>query len=249
MSFNKIIWTFWTGPKPRIYTKCQMSWRYYLKDWKIIVVSLDNLDKWNLDLPSTFNDLTPSGKSDIIRLNLLYKYGGVWMDATIRLVKNFDWLLNICKKGNNYDYFACKAWDAEFIENWLIVVNSPNNPYIKILKDSLYEVLEKWPNVTQTKYYHGKKYTRDDTYFMMYQCYCYLQDNNKYFRSAKILPNSVQLAFLPIEFGLDMLDPRCFVKYTSNCRKRSLVCQTIFDILQLLLLILIIIKIVKNLKF
>ena len=242
---NKIIWTFWTGPKCKMYTKCQLSWRYYLKDWKINVVTLDNIDSWNLVLPSTFDKLPPTAKSDIIRINLLYKYGGVWLDATIQLLRNLDWLLKLCNKGGKHDYFACKAWDAEFVENWLLAVNRVKNPYIKKWRDSLCDVLEKWPNITLTKYYRGKKYTRNDNYFMMYQCYCYLINNDSLFKPAIILPNSVQLAFIPVEFPLDIMDPRYFIKYTSNCRKRATICQKIFNILILTIILFLFYKIGK----
>jgi len=36
-------------------------------------------------------------KSDIYRLALLYKYGGVYLDAATVAVQNFDWLVNIAK--------------------------------------------------------------------------------------------------------------------------------------------------------
>ena len=246
MPLNKIIWTFWTGPKCKLYTKCQLSWRYYLKDWKINVISLNNIDEWNLDLPSTFDKLPPTAKSDIIRINLLYKYGGVWLDATILLLTNLDWLIKLCDKSGNYDYFACKAWDAEFVENWLLAVNTVDNPYIKKWRDSLCDVLEKWPDVTLTKYYEGKKYTRNDSYFMMYQCYCYLLNNDKKFKPAIILPNSVQLAFIPIEF---ICDPRYFIKYTSNCRKRAKICQRLFDIVIYSIIFLMLFKTLKYINF
>jgi len=39
----------------------------------------------------------PQTKSDIYRLALLYKYGGVYLDTATVAVQNFDWLVDIAK--------------------------------------------------------------------------------------------------------------------------------------------------------
>ena len=39
----------------------------------------------------------PQTKSDIYRLALLYKYGGLYLDAATVAVQNFDWLVDIAK--------------------------------------------------------------------------------------------------------------------------------------------------------
>uniref|UniRef100_A0A1J3IDB1 Lactosylceramide 4-alpha-galactosyltransferase n=2 Tax=Noccaea caerulescens TaxID=107243 RepID=A0A1J3IDB1_NOCCA len=37
----------------------------------------------------------PQSKPDLIRLALLIKYGGIYLDASYVAVENFDWLINI----------------------------------------------------------------------------------------------------------------------------------------------------------
>ena len=46
-----------------------------------------------LKKPHNFNDLVRAKQSDVIRLNLVYNYGGVWMDASIILHENLDWII------------------------------------------------------------------------------------------------------------------------------------------------------------
>ena len=52
----------------------------------------------------------PSGQTfkhtwpDMVRIALLYKYGGVYMDSTFVLVDNFDWILNIARYPSQYIY-------------------------------------------------------------------------------------------------------------------------------------------------
>ncbi len=87
-------------------------------DWNIIVVSLDKTSKYYVEnlikLPSYFfdmknkiNDLSTIGgnQSDIIRLRLLEKYGGVYFDTSTILLKNNIEDIELYKKfiqSNNY---------------------------------------------------------------------------------------------------------------------------------------------------
>jgi len=41
-------------------------------------------------------------KSDLVRLALLYKYGGMYVDASVIAVESFDWLVNIAKFPSQY---------------------------------------------------------------------------------------------------------------------------------------------------
>ena len=88
----QIIWSYWDGPQDELIKKCFKSWYKYLDDWKINILNEKNLDKFGIIKPNTWSELLPATKSDVIRLNLLYNYGGVWMDASILLHRNFDWL-------------------------------------------------------------------------------------------------------------------------------------------------------------
>jgi len=200
-----------------------MSWRTHIKKHKINVVTPTNFYKWNIKIPSTFHKLQPALQSDIVRLNLLYMYGGIWMDATIMLLRDLEWLTDYTRlNGQKDSYFALQAYDAEFIENWMISVKRPLNPHILTLRNLLIDTMEYYPEFTKSPPYQGKKYTKNDSYFVMYQCYCYLSKQDG-FKKANILPNSVQCAFFPAE--LHIFDPRYFIKYTTNCRKYHNICQ------------------------
>ena len=45
------------------------------------------------ELPKTYNSLAIAHKADAIRMALISKYGGVWMDASVLLLKPLDSLL------------------------------------------------------------------------------------------------------------------------------------------------------------
>lgn len=89
-SNNKKIFILWLQGfdlAPRIVKKCVRSWEILNPDWQII-----RLDNKNLSEYIDINDIVPGYKdkkiteaslSDMIRLLLLKKYGGLWVDATM----------------------------------------------------------------------------------------------------------------------------------------------------------------------
>ena len=89
---NKI-WIYWhqgVDKAPELIKKCIKSIKYYESDKEVNVLSFDNISEY-VDIPQHYYDLVNSEKmkiahfSDILRLYLLEKYGGTWIDATIYL--------------------------------------------------------------------------------------------------------------------------------------------------------------------
>lgn len=87
------IWQYWhQGEKnaPLLIQKCFESVKKHEKDKKINILSFDTIKDY-VELPQKYYDLVNAGKipiaifSDILRLYLLEKYGGCWIDSTIYL--------------------------------------------------------------------------------------------------------------------------------------------------------------------
>lgn len=100
--FPKIIWFLWLQGidyAPRVVTKCLMSWKKHHPDWRIIVLHQDNIAEYiNVQEIVARNraEISPQAFSNIVRINLLAKYGGVWVDATCWCCKPLDSWLSHC---------------------------------------------------------------------------------------------------------------------------------------------------------
>ncbi|MBQ7363399.1 MAG: glycosyl transferase [Clostridia bacterium] len=92
----KIIHYCWFGgnPLPEAAVKCMESWKKYCPDYEIM--------EWNEEnFPTDFNDYVKEAYeakkwafvSDVARLYALVRYGGVYMDTDIEVVKNIDDIL------------------------------------------------------------------------------------------------------------------------------------------------------------
>eukprot|EP01024_Parvocaulis_polyphysoides_P043735 TRINITY_DN40138_c1_g1_i3.p1 TRINITY_DN40138_c1_g1~~TRINITY_DN40138_c1_g1_i3.p1 ORF type:complete len:344 (-),score=51.49 TRINITY_DN40138_c1_g1_i3:222-1118(-) len=105
------------------------------------------------DLPPAFNSLDLVKKSDCIRLALLHRYGGVWMDASIILIQPIDqWVKYRGSQPENMagfymGYYGTKKFNyTDFFENWFIAANK-NAP-----------LLQKWYEIFRQ--YHSKKHRK-----------------------------------------------------------------------------------------
>jgi hypothetical protein len=92
--FNKTIWLLWLqgwDKAPWLVQQVRESWENYNPDWTIQLVDENNLKDFVTDIDYVYREsISPQAKSDIIRLALLRKHGGVWADATLLCMQPLD---------------------------------------------------------------------------------------------------------------------------------------------------------------
>lgn len=88
---SKTIWLFWwqgVDSMPSIVKSCVNSVKKHSNGKKVVLITKDNFfDYTNIssNILKKFDDgaITLTHLSDILRFNLLYNYGGLWIDATV----------------------------------------------------------------------------------------------------------------------------------------------------------------------
>ena len=153
---EKNVWAFWDKGFDTMYPsyRCTvLNWMRKLDpSWTVRIVDLREGSPNNIYnfvesdwFPDCFNNKTMDGKhapqhaSDLIRLPLLYKYGGVWMDVGNMLHTNLDtlfwdhladpatpyemgvWIISgqIKKEWGSFgNYMVASRKGSEFIKNW-----------------------------------------------------------------------------------------------------------------------------------
>ncbi len=143
-----VLW--WQGEKnaPEIVKSCINSIKRNAGKHKVIIITEKNYNKY-VDMPDYIIEKVNNGKmtithlSDILRVSLLYKYGGIWMDATLYLTNNLD------ESMKNYsfytihhnlysDFHVCKGlWMDSFL------ASGKNNQLMKFMQEIFYEY---WKN-------------------------------------------------------------------------------------------------------
>lgn len=82
---------FGDNPKTELMLKCISSWKNIMPDWEFIEWNNENIKEINSPyLKSAFNAKKWAFASDYVRLWVLQKYGGVYLDVDVEVVKSFD---------------------------------------------------------------------------------------------------------------------------------------------------------------
>ena len=126
MSKIFIYWDCGFSNCPTIIKNCLKSWIYYNKNYQIITLDDNNLINW-IDINELIKNknITKTSKSDIIRIFLLKKYGGIWVDATVFCVKPLDeWLNDYIENG--FFAFSFDSKCDRMISSWFLYGDKDN---------------------------------------------------------------------------------------------------------------------------
>lgn len=149
---NKTVWICWLQgieQAPEIVKKCYESIKKCFKEYKIVVLTSENikdyvnipeyiLDKWHQGIISNTHF------SDILRIELLTENGGIWIDSTV-----YSTSLSVPDYIKNSSFFFYKEInlskdDYKVIKgsSWFIKSNK-NNPILLLTRDLLREYWKK----------------------------------------------------------------------------------------------------------
>ena len=154
---TNIIWLCWLqgyDQAPLLVQKCRDSIFRHNPDMNIIIVDNSNLEQY-VQFPDYINQKHEDGiiphahYADLIRISLLEKYGGTWIDATTYMTDSLpDYITDselFCFK--TFPYGKCYA------SNWFISAQ-PNNPIIQQMKSLLFEYWEKESKLVSYSIFH-----------------------------------------------------------------------------------------------
>lgn len=96
MTIPKIIHYCWFGknPIPEKVEKCIISWKKFCPDYEIIQWNEDNYDVNSISyVKDAYKEKKWAFVSDYARLDIVYNYGGIYLDTDVELIKSLDDLL------------------------------------------------------------------------------------------------------------------------------------------------------------
>ena len=144
---RKNIFTFWDTPHlPTDVAAVVQSWKAWAPDYTVRMLNTNTVQCF---LPEV--DLTAAEevrlRTDIMRLRLLEKYGGVWLDATVVLTAPLDTIVG--KAG--FRAVAIPMYQAhgkpDFVESWFLAADA-GEPIISTWAETLERVVSENGGVT-----------------------------------------------------------------------------------------------------
>lgn len=144
--YQNCVWTLWLQGEenaPPIVKTCFKSMRTYIKNRRLMILDEKSVAKY-ISIPKDIVEKYKKGIipaamfSDLVRYSLLYKYGGLWLDATVLLTDQLP------AKIVNSDFFMfsiSRSYNEFLTTNWFIHSPHPGNV---VLKDLINICTEYW---------------------------------------------------------------------------------------------------------
>jgi hypothetical protein len=139
--FPKVIWTYWNDKAaiPDAVQLCIDSWRKHNPDFSIKILDNDDFQRLcdiDLEVDFTKYGFHPNKfarYADIVRIAVLKKFGGIWMDSTNICMASLEWAytdLDLDKElVGFYGPQTSRPYDYPILENWFFSV-MPNSHFL-----------------------------------------------------------------------------------------------------------------------
>lgn len=229
---SNIVWFFWMQgieDAPDVVKSCLKSLKKNLSDREIVVLNSSNINDY-VELPDYINAKHEKGIishakfSDLLRLELLIKYGGTWIDSTV-----FCSDAHYPRELMDSDLFVFQQFRKETkafggLSNWFIS-SCTNHVLLLILRDMLYE--------------YWKRYDCDLDYFIFHLFFCMIAEyHQKEIDNMPKHSNNYPLALgcrLAEQFDASWYEIICsytsFHKLTHKLDPKTLCHGTYYDVL------------------
>jgi hypothetical protein len=158
IKMEKYIWVYWenikTDKHPTFIKLCIDSMKKHYGKYNLIILNEKNIHKYLPDLRKDFDNLLIAQKVDYYRIALLYKYGGIWIDADVIAINDIKPVFDKLEEGYDYVGFGCTGSQCDNgyfrPSNW-VLSSRPNGILMKVCLDKLNEKLDNRNNKdTQT---------------------------------------------------------------------------------------------------
>lgn len=123
----KIIHQIWIGsPLPEDYLPLIKTWQELHPDWEyilwddVMIEGLDLVNKAQYDASTNYGQ-----KADIARYEILYRFGGVYVDIDFECLQPFDIFHHVC------DYYTGAAYSGRFSTFNGLIGSVPGNPILQ----------------------------------------------------------------------------------------------------------------------
>jgi hypothetical protein len=120
----RTVWMLWyqgLDTAPLVVKRCVESWIRENRGWNVVVLNSESLTQYvTPDLPpEKLARLDRTKQSNLIRLQLLSDYGGVWADATVLCLRPLDEWIDECV-ASGFFAFVLPESSNRMLSNWLL---------------------------------------------------------------------------------------------------------------------------------
>ncbi|WP_312131200.1 glycosyltransferase family 32 protein [Diaphorobacter nitroreducens] len=135
----RILWSYWQGGTPPLLVqRCFDHWRRLHPHFEIRILDERGVLRYLPVIPAALDGASAAKRADWIRLELLRRHGGIWLDASTILTQPLDWVLQEqARTGADFVGYYLQQYtsvpDRPVVENWFMAA-PPGSPFIEDLQ-------------------------------------------------------------------------------------------------------------------
>jgi hypothetical protein len=99
------VFIYWVGNEYKLIKILRKLMYYHSNNdnnYKIHLLNDKNITDYLKNIPEVFHKLQPAHQADYVRVNVIYKYGGIWLDSDTIVMDSLGDLFDILNKGNGF---------------------------------------------------------------------------------------------------------------------------------------------------
>lgn len=145
----RYIWVYWENINRSKYPThiklCLDTMKKHLDaKYKLKILNEKTIKEYLPDIRNDFDNLMVAQKVDYYRIALLYKYGGIWLDADIIIMKDLEPIFKKLDEGYDYVGFGCTGAQCSYGKfrpsNWVLGAR-PQSVLMELILNKLDEKL------------------------------------------------------------------------------------------------------------
>ena len=130
---------------PELVKHCIASWRNRNRGWRTIVLDQSNYEQY-IEVGISRDDFSLLGipmRSDLLRLALLERYGGVWADATTLCWRPLDQFIHAYVSASGFFAFS-RSQGERILSSWFLAA-MPHHPIVRRWRLHLCQYFHAYP--------------------------------------------------------------------------------------------------------
>ncbi|MGD9773336.1 glycosyltransferase family 32 protein [Diaphorobacter sp.] len=135
----RILWSYWQGDAPPLLVqRCLDNWRRLHPHFDVRILDERSVLQYLPAIPAALDGASAAKRADWIRLELLRRHGGIWLDASTILTQPLDWVLEEqARTGADFVGYYLQQYTSDpqrpVVENWFMAA-PPGSPFIEDLQ-------------------------------------------------------------------------------------------------------------------
>ena len=135
----RILWSYWQGGTPPLLVqRCFDHWRRLHPHFEIRILDERGVLQYLPAIPAALDGASAAKRADWIRLELLRRHGGIWLDASTILTQPLDWVLQEqARTGADFVGYYLQQYTSvpqrPVVENWFMAA-PPGSAFIEDLQ-------------------------------------------------------------------------------------------------------------------